>query len=207
MTTKTLITLPAILLLGAACSDTGPTGAAPGEARTEVRVHGDAPSGASESRSPASAESAAESSGEVEGSVAVKARVYLQTDAGGWVELTNGAAQQTVEASGSDGFRLLATSDIEATSYQRVRVEFESVEGELSGGLAVALGADSALVAVDVGTSGRVTVEREVDVEARAGAVTHLDIDLNTALWASQAASTGVVSQSAFTSAVAITAH
>jgi hypothetical protein len=197
--------LPGLLLLStAACTDGGPTGAEEGKAAAEVRVHGDAPSGASESRS----QSSSEATGEVEGSVDVQARVYLQTEAGHWVEVTNGAAAQTVEASGSDGFRLLASSEIEARSYHRVRLEFESVRGELSGGLALGIGGGSAIVHVETGSSGQVTVEREVDVAAHAGTTTRLDIDLNTAQWAGAASgTTGVVAESAFASAVSVTAH
>lgn len=192
-----------VLLSVTACSDGEPTGLEEGRAAAEVRVHGDASSGASESR----AESSSGEGSELEGSVDLQARVYLQTEAGQWVELTRGSAEQTVEASGSDGFKLLASSEIEAESYHRVRVEFERVRGDLSGGLVLGLNGGSAQLRVDVGSSGRVTVEREVDLAAHASTTTRIDIDLNTAQWAGAGDSAGLVAQGAFASAVAITAH
>jgi hypothetical protein len=203
-----LYPIAAILMSGTvACSDTGPTGAGE-EAATEVRVNGDAPGDGGAARSESPSESTSESSGEVEGSVAVAARVYLQTEAGEWVELTgNGSAEQTVEASGSDGFRLLARSEVEATSYHRVRVEFERVHAELDGSIGLDLGVGEGLVTVDIGSDGDLTVEREIEVEARSGAVTRLDIDLNTSQWAAAAASGGAEARSAFEGAVSIAAH
>lgn len=205
MTRLRLLTATGFLLLSAgACSDSRVTGADGGDAAAEVRVHGDAPADAQESRSASSTES----SSTLDGSVEVEARVYLQTDTGGWVELTGGAtAAQTVAASGDDGYRLLTRAEIGAESYQRVRIEFERVEGQLGGGLMLNLGGGTALVRVDVGSTGRITVEREVEIDARAGTLTRLDIDLNTAQWAAHATSAGMVAEGAFASAVAIRAR
>ena len=205
--TKILFPLAAILMSGAAAgSDTGPTGAGE-EATTEVRVNGDAPdAGAARSESPSGAE--AESTGEVEGSVDVAARVYLQTEAGSWVEVTgDGTAEQTVEASGRDGFRLLARGGVDATTYQRIRVSFERVHAELDGSIALDLGVGDGLVTLDLGSGGDVTVEREIEVEARSGGVTRVDIDLNTAQWAAASASGEAAARSAFEGAVSISAH
>lgn len=203
MMRQLLTTIPGILLLATAgCSDGTVTGAGDGDATTEVRIHGDAPNSTNESR----AESTSEGSADVEGSMEVSARVYVQSEAGQWVEVTRGTAEQTVEASGDDGFKVLARSEVEAQSYHRVRIEFEEVQGDLSGSVLLGLGGGSSLVSLDVGGDGRVTVEREVDFVAQAGTTTHLDIDLNTAAWAGESSDAGVVAEGAFTNAVSIAA-
>jgi hypothetical protein len=195
---------PAVLTLlaTAACDEGVATGPEGQNAATEVRLHGDAPSGANESRAASTS-----SSSEIEGSLDVRARVFVWSEAGEWVELTRGSSEQTVEASGEDGFKLLARSEVEAGSYSRVRVEFERVSGELSGSLFLGLGGGSASLALETGGDGKVVVEREVRFEADAGATTHLDVDLNAPAWVEGSGEAGVVAESAFASAVEIAAR
>ncbi|HEX6069389.1 MAG TPA: hypothetical protein VFZ18_06180 [Longimicrobiaceae bacterium] len=204
MKTNLRAMLPAVLLLvpAMACSEGTPTGTAEGTAPAEVRIHGDAPAETSESRSATTS-----ASGELDGSLEVTARVWVQSEGGRWVEVTRGSAEQTVEASGEDGFRVLARSEIEAQSYNRVRVEFERVRGDLSGAVLLGLAGGSATVALDVGGDGRVTVEREIHFAASSGATTRLDIDLNAPAWAGESDGAGMVAEGAFASAVGITAR
>lgn len=198
----TIVALTALASVSAACSDASITGAAAGEATTEVRLHGDAPAGGNQSVAPASDESATE----IQGTVEVAARVYLQSDAGEWVELTSGAAaEQSVEVSGEDGYRLLARAEVEARTYERVRVVFERVEGEFDGQVEIGLGGEVISAELDLGSEGELVVER--DIAMNAGADTRLDIDLNAGGWASEAASSGVIARGDFASAVAISAH
>jgi hypothetical protein len=63
------------------------------------------------------------------------------------------------------------------------------------------------VVQVEAGTGGRVVIERSVDLQAAVGATHQLDIDLNTAQWATASGSDGLVAESAFASAVSITAR
>jgi hypothetical protein len=204
MKTNLRLMLPTVLLLmpAIACSEGGPTGTAEGTAPAEVRIHGDAPAETSESRSATTS-----AAGELDGSLEVRARVWVRSEGGRWVEVTRGSAEQTVEASGEDGFRVLARSEIEAESYNRVRVEFEQVRGDLSGAVLLGLAGGSATVALDVGGDGRVTVEREVHFAASTGTTSRLDIDLNAPTWASESDGAGVVAEGAFASAVGITAR
>lgn len=199
-----LVPAAALLLVSAAgCSDAGPTGATE-EATTEVRVAGDDPDGGSASRTESPASSA--SSADLEGSVQVAARVYLQSTSGTWVELTgNGAAEQTVDASGEEGFRLLARTEVDATTYQRVRVVFEDVRAEVEGGLAVQIGAGSVSLGLDTGSD--VTVEREIELHAEAGSVSRIDIDLNASEWLGAAVAGEAGAASAFASAVTVGAR
>ena len=204
MKTNLRAMLPTVLLLvpAMACSEGNPAGTPEGTAPAEVRIHGDAPAETSQSRSAATS-----ASGELEGSLEVQARVWVQSRGGRWVEITRGSAEQTVEASGEDGFRVLARSEIEAESYNRVRVEFERVRGDLSGAVLLGVGGSSATVALDVGGDGRVTVEREVHFSASSGTTTRLDIDLNAPAWAGESDGAGMVAEGAFASAIGIAAR
>ena len=204
MKTNLRAMLPTVLLLvpAMACSEGSPAGPAEGTAPAEVRIHGDAPAESSESRSANTS-----ASSELDGSLEVRARVWVRSEAGQWVEVTRGAAEQTVEASGDDGFRVLARSEIEAESYNRVRVEFERVRGDLSGSALLGLGGGSAAVTLDVGGDGRVTIEREIRFAASASSTTRLDIDLNAPAWAGESDGAGMVAEGAFASAVGITAR
>lgn len=187
-----------------ACSDaTGVTGS--GDARMQVAAQGDDAPGASTSRSP---DGASYSHSSASGTVDFRARVWVQTSAGGWVELTNQAAEQaTVDASGHAGAVVFAASNVEAGAYSRVRVVFEDVRANVSGGIQVGTGLLTGSVMVSLGGDGSVTVERQVSVSASANAPTRLLINLNSDVWLNQAsASTRTVSETAFASAVQITA-
>jgi hypothetical protein len=203
-THATLFAVAAAALL-AGCSDsTGTAGA--GDARMQVAAVGD--------NGGPSAYAAPEGNGAryavttAEGTVDFRARVYVQTQAGGWVELTGGAAQQAVvDASGRAGSVVFATSRVEAGTYTRVRVVFEQVKANVSGSLAISTGLLSGTVNVDTQGDGSVTVERQVSATVSTGATAHLLIDLNSDVWLNQAsASAHTVSEAAFAGAVQVTA-
>ncbi|MQA92009.1 MAG: hypothetical protein GEU90_17595 [Gemmatimonas sp.] len=174
-----------------------------GEGEVWVGVRGDdgAETGASQSISPSG-----EASGEA--SVAVDARVYLGTEAGDWVEVTEEGAQQTVRADGSDGVQALANSGVEAGTYSRVRVEFEHIRASVSGEVSIGLSLGEAELGVELGSDDQVVVERELAVRVRSGAQSRLTIDLNADAWLSQAdVETRMVAEGSFESAVEITAE
>lgn len=205
MTKKISAALCAAAFVGAlgACSDA--TGASGGDAQMQVAAQGDNPPGASATRAP---DGASYSHSSASGTVDFRARVWVQTSAGGWVELTNQAAQQAVvDASGHAGAVVFATSSVEAGAYSRVRVVFEDVRANLSGGIQVGTGLLTGSVTVSLGGDGSVTVERQVNVSASAGGTTRLLINLNSDVWLNQAsATTRTVSEAAFAAAVQITA-
>lgn len=189
------LAIPALL----GCEDaTGPDR----QGEVEVTVIGDA--GAS---SAASGPSFYRSSGSgAEGTVDVSARVYLLAESGEWVEVTDGtAARTTVNASGGAG-STFARSRVEGRSYGRVRVVFERVEADVSGGLEVGLGSTLVgTVTVDAAGSGGAVVEREIDLEVRSGSSATLTIDLNSDAWLSRAsAETRTVSRADFEAAVRV---
>ena len=203
-TYATLFTVALAAALGACGDATGVSGS--GNSRMQVSAVGDN-AGAAQQMSPDGGAPSYQTT-TAEGTVQFRARVYVQTDAGQWVELTSGAAQQaTVDASGRAGAVVLATSRVEAGAYARVRVVFESVDASLNGSLSVSTGLLSGTVRVDTQGDGSVTVERQVSAHASAGGTTSLLINLNSDVWLNQASATSkTVSEAAFAAAVAVTA-
>jgi hypothetical protein len=203
-THATLFAIAAAALL-AGCSDATGTGGS-GDARMQVAAVGDGGGPSANAAPDRSAPRYATTT--AEGTVDFRARVYVQTQAGGWVELTGGAAQQAVvDASGRAGSVVLATSRVEAGTYTRVRVVFEQVKANVSGSLEVSTGLLSGTVNVDTQGDGSVTVERQVSASVSAGATSRLLIDLNSGVWLNQAsASAHSVSEAAFAAAVQVTA-
>lgn len=203
--TKMTMVLAAALSLPAltGCDEaTGPSG----QGEVEVMVTGD-----SESSSAAISPSRYGTSGSgAEGTVDVRARVYLLAEAGQWVEVTQGgAAEATVSASGSGGGAMLARARVDGRSYGRVRVVFERVEADVSGGVVVGVGSLlQGRVTVDLAGGGQAVVEREVDVTVRSGSSAELTIDLNSDAWLSRAnAETRTVSRADFEAAVRVIAR
>jgi hypothetical protein len=188
----------------AACGDsTGTSGS--GNATLRVAARGDdAPSrsAAPTGEAPRFAESTAS------GTVDFRARVYARTESGGWLELTNQAAQAaSVDASGQGDAQVFAASKVEAGTYARVRVVFEQVRARMNGSLLVSTGLLSGTVDVDMAGDGNVTVERQVNASVQAGGTSRLLINLNASAWLNQAsATTRTVNEAAFASAVAVTA-
>lgn len=205
-TNATLFALAAAAVL-AGCSDATGTAGGSGDTRMQVAAVGDNPSGASANRmtdggAPRYAATTAQ------GTVEFNARVYVQTQASGWVELTGGAAQHAVvDASGQAGSVVFASSSVSAGTYTRVRVVFEQVKANMSGSMQVSSGVLTGAVNVDTQGDGNVTVERAVSANVNSGSTTRLLIDLNSDVWLNQAsASSRTVSEAAFASAVQVSA-
>ncbi|HYJ78756.1 MAG TPA: hypothetical protein VEW03_04065 [Longimicrobiaceae bacterium] len=192
----------AALLAGCSGDATGPSGS--GDATMQAAAIGDDPPA-----SPAAAGSGPSfNHNGASGTVDFQARIYVQTSAGAWTELTSGAwGSGTVDASGHGSAVVFATSRVAAGGYARVRVVFQEVRANMSGSLVVSSGLLSGSVTVDMQSDGSVTVERQVSASASAGGTTRLLVNLNAGAWLNQAnASTHTVSESDFASAVAVTA-
>jgi hypothetical protein len=204
-TNATLFALAAAAVL-AGCSDATGTGGA-GDGRMQVAAVGDQAAGPSADRAPSGAPSYSTTT--AEGTVDFRARVYVQTQAGGWVELTGGAAQEAVvDASGRAGSVVFASSNVEANTYTHVRIVFEQVKATMSGSLQVSSGLLSGTVNVDTQGDGNVSVERTISASVNAGGTARLLIDLNSDTWLNQAsASAHTVSEAAFASAVQVTSY
>lgn len=199
--TKTML-LPAALLMALAACEESATGPRPGEATMQVAVVGDG------GGAPQSAGSGSQALSGAEGTVEFRARVLVRSSTGAWINVTNGAVQETVDASGRGGAQVVATTGLAAGSYNRVRVEFERVQANVQGGVWIGTGLLTGTVRVDLQGDERVVVEREVSVAAGAGATTRLLVDLNADAWLGQAsAQTRTVSEAAFASAVVVTAR
>ena len=205
---KITTTLAAALALTLAACDGDATGTGGGDAQLQVAARGDdAP--ASQSASP-SGGAPSYSHSTAQGTIDFRARVYVQSSTSGWVELTNQAASAaSVSASGHGEAVAFASSRVQAGSYSRVRVVFEDVDANVSGGLQLSTGALlTGSVSVNLESDGQVVVEREVNVSARTGAATRLVLNLNADAWLNSAnAQTRTVAESEFRNAVRITAE
>lgn len=199
-----LVATVGILTGLAACDDA--TGPAEGRGQVEVAAVGDSESASSSSASESA--STAESSGEAEGTVHFSARVYLLTESGQWVEVTERAAQEaTVDASGRGEAQAFASAELDAQSYTRVRVVFDEVRADVTGGVTLGVGGMlTGEVRVDAGGSSEpAVVEREVEVRVNSGGTSRVIVDLNSSAWLSGAsAETRTVSRAEFENAVLI---
>ncbi|HEX8674476.1 MAG TPA: hypothetical protein VF710_21430 [Longimicrobium sp.] len=203
MNGKGLWIAAAALVVGA-CDN--PTGSGD-EAWMEVAAVGE-DGGASRSVAPSESGTRAQQSS-ASGTVSFDARVYVQTSAGAWLELTDGAAESvSVDAAGQSESRAFASERVEAGSYSRVRVVFEDVDAQVNGSIQIGTGLLSGAVSVDLQGDNQVVVEREVNVTARTAATTRLLVNLNADAWLSRAnAQTKTVSEAEFASAVAVMAR
>lgn len=198
--------LSAALVLGlGACEN--PAGVEGGDARMQVAAVGD-DNGAARSQGE-EAPSFSQALSGAEGTVSFRARVYVRSKVGSWVELTGRQAQQaTVDASGRGAAEVFATARVNAGSYQQVRVVFEDVRANVSGGIRIGTGLLTGELRVDLQGDNQVVVERQVSATASAGATTEILINLNADAWLSQAsAQSRTVSEAAFQSAVQVTAR
>lgn len=205
---KMTSTLAAALVMALAACDGDVTGSGSGDARLQVSARGDdAPASQSVSvrdGAPSYTHTSAQ------GTIDFRARVYVQSSTSGWVELTNQAASAaSVAASGHGEAVAFASSRVEAGSYNRVRVVFEDVDANISGGLQLSTGGLlTGSISVNLESDGQVVVEREVNVSASSGATTQLVLNLNADAWLTRAnATTRTVSEAEFRNAVQITAR
>lgn len=202
------VILPALLIIGmGACDDaTGPESGG----RMEVGAVGDSDgTSGSQSASPYTTRSLSAMSGSAEGTVEFAARIYIQSSAGEWIEVTQNAAERAaVEASGNGGAEVFVASRVDAGSYNRVRVVFEDVEADVTGGITIGLGELlTGRVSVNLGANSETVVEQAVQVNVDGGATSRITIDLNSDAWLSRAnADTHAVAESDFESAVRIIA-
>lgn len=206
MRSLTTAVLAAVLAVGVSGCEADTTAPATGRSRMEVGVRGDdAQNAPSASRSPGARFSL---SGGASGSVDVRARVFIEARGGEWVDVTNGFEARTVQASGGDGVQVLASTEVDAREYRRVRVEFERVQADLLGSITIGSSLLSGTVTVDSGTNGTIVVERDVAFETRAGATSRLEVNLNAGEWLQHAdTETKAVAAAEFRNAVVITTH
>lgn len=189
------------LMLMAACDSATASG---DEARMQMAAAGD--DGATTSTTPSGEPRYAQST--ADGTVSFAARAYVQTSTGAWVELTDGGYENVAVTASSSAAaaRTFASSNVEATSYTRVRIVFRDVNADVQGSLQTGTGFVSGRVTVNAGSDDQIVVERQINVSARAGATTRLLVDLNSYVWLYYA-SAQAVSEAAFASAVQVSAQ
>lgn len=143
--------------------------------------------------------------GEVEGEVSFSAKVFVQTSAGEWVQLTEQLAQEvTVDASGEGEAEVFVREEVEATAYTRARVVFEEVEANVTGGLKIGIGGIlTGVIRVSLGGDEEVVVEQPINLRVNAGSEGTLVVNLNADAWLSRAdAEARTVDEADFRSAV-----
>ncbi|MEX2582034.1 MAG: hypothetical protein WD766_02100 [Gemmatimonadota bacterium] len=143
--------------------------------------------------------------GEGEATISVTARVDVWTDADGWVELTDRAETRALALGGAEA-TTVTTARLRSGTYKRVRIRFEEVRASGTGGTTVEAGIGGADVRVDIAANSAAIVERDVEIRIRADAGSRLTMNLNADAWLAQA-SGGLVSESAFASAVQVSAE
>lgn len=199
-------TLAAMMTLAlAACSDgTAPT--TPDEARMQVQAEGDTDAGTTGQSATGDAN---DDGGWAMGTVSFDARVFVQSSAGQWTELTNAASSRTtLDASGRGSAAVLANAEVDAGAYARVRIVFRDVRANVTGDASASTNLLTGALRVDLGTDGEVVVERTVSVNASAGTTSRMTVDVNADAWlASANAATRLVTESAFASAVRVRAE
>lgn len=205
------VLLAGVSLALVACEGTvtGPGGE--GDATFQARATGDGDGAQARTAGEgwSGTQAARDAGGEAQGTVTFQARLYVRTDAGSWLEVTPRSAQgATVDASGRSTSEVFASGRVAAGSYNRVRVVFERVEADVTGGITIGTGLLTGRVQVDLGGGGEAVVERNVDVTVESGSSATLLVDLNSDAWLSSASSqTRTVSRASFESAVRVTAQ
>lgn len=198
-----------LALVGCEGSVTGPGGE--DDATFQARAIGDGDGAATWSAAEgwSGTQTARDGGGDAQGTVSFEARLYVRTDAGKWIEVTSESAQgATVDASGRAASEVFASGRVDAGSYNRVRVVFERVEADVTGGITIGTGLLTGRIEVELGGSGEAVVERNVDVAVESGSSATLLVDLNSDAWLGHASSqTRTVSRADFESAVRVTAQ
>jgi len=192
--------LAATLLLVAGCGNL--TAGGFGEVSTEVVGDGgNGPESSVAYVAPASFMPGGQGGGAFQGEVTVELRVLLRSDAGDWVELTDGIERVEVSASGSTVAEVARTS-LQGGSYDRVRVEFSRAEVFVTSappGLGIP---GDGNVVVDFGGSPLVLVERPISLLLDESG-SRLRIDLRAGAWI-RGAVLGRVPAATFRSAVRV---
>ena len=127
------------------------------------------------------------SAADIQGSFSGEAMVQVSADGQTWVDL---GSMQSVEVALQTGEEATvhASAEVPARTYTRVRLVMRSAEATVLAGSTIDAGPISADVTVDVAGGSEFTVEKQVSVNANAGATTTLVFDLNSEAWLNQAA-------------------
>lgn len=180
-----------LALSATACSEsaTGPSGDGGGSAQAVMH---DDPSSGSGALAPSFSRAFAATSGEADYSGSMQADVKVQVSADGstWVDVNDRASSASrVEFRSGSETTVAASSSVQAGSYSRVRVIMENAGATVNSGSSFSGGGLvlSADVSLDLGSGGRVVIEKRVSTfEVRAGSTTTIEVDVNSEAWMSQ---------------------
>lgn len=118
----------------------------------------------------------------VTGEILVDAAAWLITEDGDEVALTDGQVPGTFRIEGA-GETLLGREDVEARRYTAVRIAFTRVTALVEGGLTLDGEPTVGPVYVDLGATGRLLVERPVQLNVESRTTRTLVLDLDAHEW------------------------
>lgn len=131
---------------------------------------------------PGSASLDESSSGQLEGDLEIDAAVWLVTEDGDLVPLTNGVVPGSFRIEGPADV-LIGREDVEARTYSGVRIQFRRVTALVENGLIVNGTPVVGPVSVDLGATGSIMVERAVELTIERRATHTLVVDLDAHEW------------------------
>lgn len=166
-----------------ACSDdtTGPDNGEWGTMDATARDGGEAAQGAQHTTFDLGAET--DENGEVNGQITGNATVEVRTETGAWEEVgTLADLDLEAELRASDG-SAMGSGEVEARTYEGVRIVLDSAEAELEAGSAIGVGPIEVDVTLDIAGGGAVMVEHDAPFTVEAGATTDIVLDVNSHVW------------------------
>ena len=139
----------------------------------------------------------------VRGAVEFRARVYVRSGGGEWLELTDRFFQRAaVDASGHGATQIFAGTRVAEGTYDRLRVAFRDVTADVTGGVGAAITGE---VNVDLADGDSVVIEREMSAVTTSGFTTQIVLNLNSGTWLALAdPATRLVDPADFASAVEV---
>lgn len=146
---------------------------------------GDDPLAASGQRTDASAPGSPalqESGALLDGEIYFEAAVFLLTEDGDTVPLTDGVVPGSFRIAGTDDVAI-GREDVEARSYSTVRIVFTRAEAIVTSGLQVGGTPIVGLVRVDLGATQRLVVERSLGLNVEPRTTQTLVVDLDAHEW------------------------
>lgn len=183
---RTLATLATLALGASAFAACGNLTVGGQEGEVEVTVSGDAPEGAASGAAQgawgdAAAVARQDDDDEPEGEIEVEFQLFLVTEGGRSVRLTDQDLRVRVDVRGQQEADVLRRT-VDATDYAELQVVFTDIEVEVESGLIV----DGVPIVGEIDVEledGSVTVARPIDLTVPEGGTVQLLIDLNTTTW------------------------
>lgn len=170
----------AVALTGCSDDGTGPNdGDETGTMQTAARDGG----GASEQGGHAAFDLGAQTEGDVSGQVTGQATVEVQTETGAWQEIGTLADMSMNAELRSEGSSSMGSAEVEARTYDGVRIVLEDVEADVEAGSDLGVGPIDVSVSVAIAGGSQVVVEHNAPFTVQADGTAEVTLDLNSHVW------------------------